>query len=74
MNLVERRESLIKELEQVTEQKNKILEQLKQAEIAIERYNGAIINMNVLIKEEEEVAKSDKGDLPEKETLKIVKE
>lgn len=58
MNLVEQKEKYIKEREDLLKKREELLGQLKDVEVSVERYNGAIIAVNSMIEE----SNKDSGD------------
>jgi hypothetical protein len=52
MNLVEQRDTLTAEQKKLVNKREEILSQLKEVEISIERYNGALIMLGTLIKDQ----------------------
>ena len=74
MNLVDKKDKLVKEIEELGKQKQELLSKLKDVEISIERYTGAIITLNTLIQEETDNAgdttDSSKIEKPKMEVVK----
>lgn len=69
MNLVEQKEKYIKDREDLIKQRDELIAKLKEVEVSIERYNGAIIAITDVIKNQEGEA----TDSPETPKMKIKK-
>jgi hypothetical protein len=54
MNLVDQKNNLIEEQKKLVSQREQLMQQLKDIEISIERYNGALIMVNNILKEQEQ--------------------
>jgi len=65
MNLVEQKNKYIKDREELVKKREELIGQLKDLEVSIERYNGAIVAVSELIKQEEsEKAEVVTGEVP----------
>lgn len=54
MNLVEQKENYIKQREELVKQREELIQKLRDIEISIERFNGAIVSVNESIKYQEQ--------------------